>query len=63
MVGRVERCVALSDVVKASDEDAAWLYPGRPIEQVAAHWLALGPAVVVVTRGADGSTASPGPAR
>lgn len=57
VVGRVERCVALSDVVKASDEDAAWLYPGRPIEQVAAHWLALGPAVVVVTRGADGSTA------
>lgn len=28
-VRRVERCVALSDVVKASDEDLEWLYPGQ----------------------------------
>ncbi|MFB7513387.1 carbohydrate kinase [Streptomyces sp. NPDC056144] len=56
-VARVERCVALSDLVKASDEDLAWLYPGESPEAVAERWLALGPALVLVTRGADGSLA------
>ncbi|MET9675805.1 carbohydrate kinase [Streptomyces sp. NPDC006482] len=56
-VARVERCVALSDLVKASDEDLAWLYPGRQPHAIAARWLSLGPAVVLVTRGADGSLA------
>ncbi|MEV7568469.1 carbohydrate kinase family protein [Streptomyces tanashiensis] len=56
-VARVERCVALSDLVKASDEDLAWLYPGEEPQAVAARWLALGPAVVLVTRGAAGSLA------
>lgn len=56
-VRRVERCVALSDLVKASDEDLAWLYPGEPPEAVAERWLALGPAVVAVTLGADGAFA------
>ncbi|MFD4371972.1 carbohydrate kinase [Streptomyces sp. NPDC058486] len=56
-VARVERCVALADLVKASDEDLAWLYPGEPVEKVAERWLALGPAVVLVTRGGDGALA------
>ncbi|MFJ8659965.1 carbohydrate kinase [Streptomyces sp. NPDC093795] len=56
-VARVERCVALSDLVKASDEDLAWLYPGEDPHTVAARWLTLGPAVVLVTRGAAGSLA------
>ncbi|MFJ5118243.1 carbohydrate kinase [Kitasatospora sp. NPDC088548] len=56
-VRRVERCVALSDLVKASDEDLAWLYPGQDPEQVARRWLGLGPAVVAVTRGGDGAFA------
>jgi fructokinase len=38
----IERLVALSDVVKASDDD------------VAQSWLASGPALVVVTRGGSG---------
>ncbi|WP_030689001.1 carbohydrate kinase [Streptomyces globisporus] len=59
-VARVERCVALSDLVKASDEDLAWLYPGEDPRTVAARWLALGPAVVLVTRGAAGSLAFTG---
>ncbi|MEU6851641.1 carbohydrate kinase [Actinacidiphila alni] len=53
----VERCVALSDVVKASDEDIAWLHPGQPLAAVAARWLAAGPAVVFVTMGAQGAAA------
>ncbi|MFJ2895506.1 carbohydrate kinase [Streptomyces sp. NPDC087218] len=56
-VRRVERCVALGDVVKASDEDLAWLYPGQDPGRVAERWLATGPALVMVTRGGDGALA------
>ena len=52
---RVERIVALSDVVKASDEDIAWLYPNVDVTEAIAGWLARGPALVVVTRGGDGA--------
>ena len=55
-VAQVERCVALSDLAKASDEDLAWLYPGEPEQSVAARWLALGPAAVLVTRGGADAT-------
>jgi fructokinase len=51
----VENHVAHSDVVKASDEDVAWLYPGRDLAEVAAHWLSTGPSLVVVTTGSGGS--------
>jgi fructokinase len=50
----VEHLVALSDVVKVSDEDLRWLYPERADEDVARDWLASGPALVVVTRGGAG---------
>lgn len=53
--GRVEQAVALSDLVKASEEDLAWLYPGLAPAQVAREWLALGPLAVVVTRGGEGA--------
>jgi fructokinase len=51
---RAELFVAASDVVKASDEDLAWLYPDRTPEESAAAWLELGPAIVALTRGAEG---------
>lgn len=54
---QAEACVALSDLVKASDEDLAWLYPGEPPRAVAARWLDRGPGAVVVTHGADGAVA------
>ncbi|MEU6344730.1 PfkB family carbohydrate kinase [Streptomyces sp. NPDC046977] len=54
---RAERLVALSDVVKASEEDLAWLCPGRAPEDVAADWARRGPCLVVVTRGAGGAEA------
>lgn len=50
----IEHLVAMSDVVKVSDEDLRWLYPDRPDEDVAQGWLAAGPALVVVTRGGAG---------
>jgi fructokinase len=50
----IERLVALSDVVKVSDEDLRWLYPNQRDEDVAQGWLASGPALVVVTLGSAG---------
>ncbi|SFL13537.1 carbohydrate kinase family protein [Geodermatophilus ruber] len=50
----IERLVALSDVVKVSDEDLRWLYPDREDEDVAREWLGRGPVLVVVTRGGKG---------
>ena len=57
-VRRVERFVASAHVVKASDEDLAWLYPGADLAEVARDWVTHGPAVVVVTRGPDGCLAA-----
>jgi fructokinase len=54
---RIQRLIGLADVVKVSDEDLGWLSPGESPDTVAALWLEQGPAIVVVTRGADGSTA------
>jgi fructokinase len=55
---QAEKFVTLSDIVKASDEDLAWLYPGADPLESARRWLKLGgaegPAMVVVTRGAAG---------
>lgn len=53
----VARMLRVADVVKASDEDVAWLEPGRTVEDVAADWQSRGPALVVVTRGGDGAVA------
>lgn len=53
---RVEQFVRAADVVKVSDEDLGWLAPGEDPAAVAAGWLALGPSVVVVTRGGEGAT-------
>lgn len=55
VTAQAEQMVGVSDVVKASDEDIAELWPGRTLEQAARDLLALGPQVVVVTRGGDGA--------
>lgn len=49
-----EDFVAASDIVKASDEDLRWLYPDRTPDESMQAWLDLGPALVALTRGADG---------
>lgn len=53
--GIVESYVDLADVVKVSDEDLEWLYPGQDIYEVAQSWQQRGPALVVVTRGGSGA--------
>jgi fructokinase len=54
---RIEALVERADVVKASDEDLAWLYPDADPRDVAEQWRSLGPAFVVVTQGEGGSYA------
>ena len=56
-VAQVEALVAHADVVKCSDEDAAFLHPSLPLADLAERWLALGPSLVVVTRGPEGADA------
>ncbi len=53
----VESSVRLAHVVKASDEDIAWLYPDLDGPGVAARWLGLGAELVVITAGPDGASA------
>lgn len=50
-----EDLVSLTNVVKLSDEDAAWLYPNRTPEETGRHILNLGADLVAVTRGGEGS--------
>ncbi|AXE37410.1 carbohydrate kinase family protein [Acidipropionibacterium virtanenii] len=50
----VEGFVRLADVVKASDEDLAYLGEGADAEEVLAGWLDLGPKLLVMTCGGDG---------
>lgn len=51
---RVEQIVALSDVVKASEDDLALLYAGQSPSEVMATWGDLGAALTVVTLGEEG---------
>lgn len=55
LVARVESVVAVSDVVKASDEDLEALYPHVDHAAAARRLIELGPSAVVVTRGASGA--------
>ncbi|MCD4851071.1 carbohydrate kinase [Arthrobacter sp. AK01] len=50
-----EDLVTFTDVVKLSDEDAQWLYPGMSIGETAAHILGLGTGLTVITKGPEGS--------
>ncbi|MGO4680283.1 PfkB family carbohydrate kinase [Microbacterium sp. 2MCAF23] len=54
---RVADLAGLCQVVKLSDEDAAWLAPEATLEQVLSDLAAHGARFVVVTRGAEGCLA------
>lgn len=58
----VEALISLSDLVKCSNEDIGWFYgvddsDDAAVEEVLQSWLAMGAAVVVVTRGKRGALA------
>ncbi|PSK96451.1 fructokinase [Murinocardiopsis flavida] len=50
---RIERQVAMADIVKASDADLRFLYPDEEVGAAAERWTRLGPALVLVTQGGD----------
>ncbi len=54
---KVEQAVSCSHLVKVSEEDLAWLYPGVSASRSAGAWLRLGPELVVVTSGPAGAHA------
>lgn len=58
----IEAVVSRADVVKASDEDLAWLYPDRAPQATAKAWMEeFGVPLVVMTRGSQGPIAWLGP--
>ncbi len=63
VLARVEAEVALAPIVKASEEDLAWLYPDRGLEDTLRAWAALGPQFCIATLGAEGALAYLGPER
>jgi fructokinase len=52
---RLDRIIAQSTIVKASDADIDWLFPGIDRMAAARTLLARGPKLVIVTLGADGA--------
>jgi len=54
-VARFADAAASADLVKLSDEDAAWLYPGLGAAEVLERIAGYGPRLAVMTRGADGA--------
>jgi fructokinase len=57
---RFERLCGLADLVKLSEDDASWIYPGLSAAEVLKLILAFGPRVVAVTRGEHGAIAASG---
>ncbi len=53
---RIERMIALADIVKVSDEDLHWLEGAGDTADLARAMLAKGPKLVCITEGAKGAT-------
>jgi fructokinase len=54
---RIERMIALADIVKLSDEDLHWLMGAGDLVDLARQILSKGPKVVFITEGAAGARA------
>jgi fructokinase len=52
---RLQAAISQSTIVKASEADLAWIYPGLDYERAAAQVLDAGASLVVVTLGARGA--------
>ncbi len=60
---RLHTVISQSTILKASDDDLAWLYPGLDYEQAADRILDEGVPMVVVTLGAQGAYGAHGGSR
>ena len=56
-LARIDRLIAMADIVKLSAEDLEWLSPGAAFGDTARNWLGKGAKLVVLTRGAAGAEA------
>jgi fructokinase len=56
-LARLNRMIALADIVKVSDEDVVWMTGKDDLKAAAKKWLKLGAKIVVVTRGGEGVVA------
>lgn len=56
-LARIDRLVAMTDIVKLSEEDIDWLEPGTDFSDLARRWLERGAKLVALTKGADGAVA------
>ena len=55
---RIRAMMANSDIVKLSDEDIAWFFPDIDgLDARVSEIKALGPSIILITKGADGATA------
>ncbi|MBT2131531.1 carbohydrate kinase family protein [Aliiroseovarius lamellibrachiae] len=55
---RINGMLSLADIVKVSDEDLNWIMPDtRALEEKVSQLQALGPSVVILTRGSSGAQA------
>ena len=54
-VGRIQRMMAMADIVKLSDEDLTWFGENGSVDDVIGNWLKLGPKLIVVTHGGKGA--------
>lgn len=52
--GRIERILAVADIVKISAADLDWLHPGLDPSEAADRWLARGASLVAITFGERG---------
>ena len=56
----LQRLIALTDILKLSAVDLAWLLPGASVEESLPHLCGLGPALVIITQGEKGVLARSG---
>jgi len=52
---RIRRMIAMSDIIKVSEEDLDWMEPGEQFEHIAHNWIAAGASIVTLTMGGDGA--------
>ena len=54
---RLDRMIAMADIVKVSDEDLNWMHPGpEAVSDKITMLRAAGPSVVILTHGSEGAT-------